>query len=168
MINESIVVGLVIGVGVSVVGTLVSHFVRKREMDRLWAEEERRRKSDRRRDLYERELKIVSDSVDAIIEAEGSLVLAPMYEREARKSLLKEAFQMMMRAYLLTVSLEHEELKQAYKYLMESFTDWFGLLDLDSGEAKEGKEEEVRELLNQMHLLAATVPIFVREILEEV
>ncbi|MFQ6000382.1 MAG: hypothetical protein ACE5LG_01795 [Anaerolineae bacterium] len=61
--NESIIIGLVVGGGVAVIGALIGHFLRLREMDRqwkrekqrmeaLWAEEERRRKSDRRREVY--------------------------------------------------------------------------------------------------------------------
>lgn len=62
-VNESIIIGLVVGGGVAVIGALIGHFLRLREMDRqwkrekqrmeaLWAEEERRRKSDRRREVY--------------------------------------------------------------------------------------------------------------------
>ncbi|MCJ7668416.1 MAG: hypothetical protein MUP04_09110, partial [Anaerolineae bacterium] len=118
MMNESIIVGLVIGGGVAVIGALIGHFLRLREIDQqwdrekqrmeaLWAEEERRRKSDRRRELYERELRIVSDSVDAIMElmaATKRLTWREERERVKWRFDLAEAFGLILKSHLVAIS----------------------------------------------------------------
>jgi len=40
-VNESVTVGLVVGVGVAAIGAYVGHHLRLREMKEQWAEEER-------------------------------------------------------------------------------------------------------------------------------
>lgn len=167
MINESIIVGLVIGVGVSVVGTLVSHFVRKREMDRLWAEEERRRKSDRRRELYERDLKIVGDSVFGIEEAMGALVWGNG-KKGLVVNLIREAFLMQVKSLIVAISLEDEDLRKIYDELSDGYGRWLSLIDTGTGKPKKRRAKESREAAQQTHEAAAKVFRRIREILEEV
>jgi len=169
MVSESIIVGLVIGVGVSVVGTLVSHFVRKREMDRLWTEEERRRKSDRRRELYERDLRIVSDAVDAVMEAMAKVgSLAYLYDEEEGAEAMTQAILMMEKVNVVTLSLKDQELRKRYVKLLEGWRDWLSLLDWHRGRAKEGKQDEFKELTGEMDLAASEVWRRIGKILEEV
>ena len=178
-VNESIIVGLVVGAGVAVIGALIGHFLRLREMDQqwdrekqrmeaLWAEEERRRKSDRRRELYEGELRIVSDAVAGLARTTLS-VTCPWGETVvSRVESLKEVALMIARARLMTLSLDDLELMQRYAKLLEIFQDWSGLFDLETGEAKEGKEEDLGELTDEAEVAASKVLQRIREILEKV
>jgi len=169
-VNESIIVGLVIGVGVAVVGTLVSHFVRKREMDRLWAEEERRRKSDRRRELYERELGALRDSVGALMDAVAGIELST-WSRGAWRPLfnsMAEAYQTMKKARVLPVPLEKQGFAKSYWNLIDLCQEWFDLADWSKADAFEGKLEEALKLRREIESAASKVCCRISEILEEV
>jgi len=170
--NESIIVGLVIGGGVA-----IGHFLRLREMDQqwdrekqrmeaLWAEEERRRKSDRRRELYERELKIVTDSLYTIMEG----IIGSVGEEEfgSLLELISEAHTMMWKAGLVLRSLGDEELMEGCQQLYRSFLAWRDLLDFETGEPKQGREEEFDGLAGEARQKAAEVQRRIRQILEEV
>jgi len=179
--NESIIVGVVVGASVAVIGALVGHFLRLREMDQhwdkeqrrmeaLWAEEERRRKSDRRRELYERDLRIVADTVNALvgvvdrIEWSAGTNLSP----DERLALGIEAHLMAGRANLITLSLDDQRLDENLHRLIRVFNRWTDLVDLDTGEPYEGTEEEFQELQEEIRRTGAEVLRRKREILEEV
>jgi len=172
MMNESIIVGLVIGAGVSIIGTLVGYLVRRREMNDLWAEEERTRKSDHRRELYERELRIVSDAVDALVQSVDTMewyaYAAPDLSREARVELGREAYLVVGRANVRAVSLKDQELEELVRTLVDVYGDWDDLLDLDTGAAKVGKEEEFEQLRAEVRITGSKVIRRIREMLEAV
>jgi len=171
-VSESIIVGVVVGVVVAGIGAVISHYLRKREMEALWAEEERRRKSDRKRDLYERELKIVSDVVNALVETvdrtEWSARAGTNLDPGARLELGREAHLMAGRANMIALSLDDQELDERLRRLIDIFNHWTDLVDLDTGEAQEGREEEFEELQEEVRRMGAEVWRRTREILEEV
>jgi hypothetical protein len=164
--DESIIAGVVIGVMVAVASGYVSHVLRKREMEAFWAEEERRRKSDRRRELCERDLNIVRDSVDAVEEAMGGLVWGD--QEELLADLLREAFLRQVKAFLVTISLGDEKLRKSCEELGDGFGRCIILIDTGTATPKEGKEDEYREAAEQTHRAAAEVLRRISEILEEV
>ena len=170
--SESIIVGLVIGVGVAVITGLITHCFRLREMRAHWAEEERRRKSDRRRELYERDLKIVSDVVNALVETvdrtEWSARAGTNLDPGARLELGREAYLMAGRANVIALSLEDQELDERLHRLIQVFNRWIDLLDLDTGEAEKGREKDFEELREEVRRIGAEVMCRTREILEEV
>ena len=163
--NESIIPGIVIGVIVAVAVGCVSHVLRKREMQDLWAEEERRRKSDRRREIYERQLGIVSDAMDAVMEA----MIGSVWETElgSRVQVVREAHRMMWKAGLVTGSLKDQKLIERFEQLRSYFTAWRGLFDYETRQVKEGKEEEFGQLSYQVREAASEVLSRIREILEK-
>lgn len=146
-----VIVGWVLGV----VTTLIERRFHREE-----------RKSDRRRELCERDLNIVRDSVDVIEEAMGGVVWGDREELLA--DLLREAFLMQVKALLVAISLEDEELRKSYDELSDGYGRWLSLIDRETGKPKEGKEEECREAAQQTHRAAAEVVRRRREILEEV
>lgn len=170
--SESIIVGVVIGVVVAGAGAIISHYLRKREMEAHWAEEERRRKSDRRRELYERDLKIVNDVVNALVEVidriEWSAQVEANLDPDARLELGREVHVMAGRANVIALSLDDQELDERLRRLIEVFNHWTDLLDLDSGEAEEGIGGEFEELQEEVRRMGAEVWRRTREILEEV
>ncbi len=171
-VNESIIVGLVVGGGVAVVGALVSYYLRRWEMKELWAEKERRRKSDRRRELHERELNIVRDSVDAVVEVQSKVTgLASVGEEkgwERHTKLVASAGLTVDRARVIVISSGDEELKNKYADLLVAFGNWGKLLDFNTGEPIKGKEKESEELAEKTESAASDVRRRTRQILEEV
>lgn len=173
--SESIIVGVVVGVVVAGIGAVISHYLRKQEMEALWAEEERRRKSDRRRELYERELGTVSDTVDAIV---GAMAEVGRWDMEAMvekirgwnsyDNLIGEVSVMWSRGRVVTDSLGDEELIERYDELVDCFIGWSGLLSRVIRGAGEGKEEELDDWREPTERAASEVWRRIREILEEV
>lgn len=164
--NESIIVGVVVGVVVAIASGYISHCLRKKEMEALWAEEERRRKSDRRQEVYEKELSIVRDSVYAAIEAMTESLREPRHG--LRHKLQAEADTMIVRAVLVETSLDDEELRARLMQLVDHRDTWRDLIDWDTGRPKEGKEEELRKVVVDAHEAASNIFRRIREILEEV
>lgn len=179
--NESIVVGLVVGGGVAVVGALIGHFLRLREMNQqwdrekqrieaLWTEEERRRKSDRKRELYERELKILSDSVDGLVDVIARVELS-IWTKGACQPFLEsmgEAYLMMWRGSLVPISLGDEELIDAHKKLIELYQGYLFLIDWRSEDPFDGKEKEFGKAKAEVLVAASEMRRRIRGILEEV
>jgi|GEM_PF-4249758 len=151
---ESIIL-VVVGWSLGIVTTILERRFHRQE-----------RKSDRRRELCERDLNIVRDSVDVIEEAMGGLVWGDREELLA--DLLREAFLMQVKALLVTISLEDEKLRKSYEELGDGFGRWLSLTDTSTAKPKEGKEDEYREAAEQTHRAAAEVLRRRREILEEV
>lgn len=174
VMTESIVIGLVVGGGVAVVGALVGHFLRRREMQAQWDKEERRLKSERRRDLYERELRTVSDTVDAIVRAMaevGNWDMKAMFGKRGRNSydnLIGEVDVMWSRGRVVTDSLGDEELIERYDELVDCFGGWSGLLSRVIRDAREGKEEDLDDWRGPTERAASEVWRRIREMLEEV
>lgn len=178
--NESIIIGLVVGGGVAVIGALIGYFLRRLEMkdqwdreqkrmEALWAEEERRRKSDRRREIYERELRIVSDSVELLVEAMTKFEhLMDIYRGQRKKDLVREVGLKLERAYLVVHSFPDEELKLRFDELWSTFVDWIVLTDLETGRVKDGKQKEFDKLGRQARSAGPELVRRIREILEEV
>lgn len=170
--TESIIVGVVVGVVVAGMGAVISHYLRRWEMTDLWAEEERRRKSDRRRELYERDLGIVSDFVHALIramaEVQRPVLMAERAKRVFRLELLENLNQMIAKASVVTISADDQELGEGFNQLIDVASRWVAVLDLDTGEAIEGKEKEFEELAGEAKLAASEVLRRKREILMQI
>jgi len=144
--SEALILAVIsglMGIVGMLIGSVINDRLRERQMKALWAEEERRRQSDRRRDLYDRELRVVSDSVDAVSEALAKLDW--MDEAESAADLIREVSLMVEKAHLVTVSLGDRELQDGYEKLINGFVGWFHLLDLSTEEPIEGRENEVDE-----------------------
>jgi len=160
-VSESIIVGLVIGGGVAVIGTLVSYYVRRWEQ-----------KSERRRELYERDLRIVRDLADTVTWARAEMTkpasLLVKGGRDSRASLVGEVVLMAARAHVVTISLRNQNLRERCDELFGSFVDWLDTLDWDTGKPVGGKKQEFDKLLKQMEQAAAEVLRRIRQILEEV
>lgn len=171
MVSDSIIVGVVVGMVVALASGYVSHYLRKGEMEALWAEERRRRKSDRRRELYDRELKTVSDAVQAAMEAiaarEG---LAWLDEKERVKWLadLGGVGHMLDRALMTAFALRDDDLIERCDQLIVKFQDWSNLVHTPTGKVLEGKELEFEDLELAAKSVAADVARRIGEILEEV
>jgi len=169
-VNESIIPGIVIGVIVAVAAGCVSHVLRKREMQDLWAEEERRRKSDRRRELYERELGTLKDSVDALMDGVAGIELST-WSRGGWRPLfdsMAEAYQTMKKARVLPVPLEKQGFAKSYWNLIDLCQKWFDLADWSKPDAFEGKLEEALRLRREIEGAASDVNCRIAEILKEV
>ena len=180
--NESIIVGVVLGGGVALITGYISHWFRLREMkiqsaqererlEALWAEVERRRKSDRRRDLYDRELKVVRDAVEAVLDNIGTTDrLTGLEESERLKwhSNQVQVVNMLKRAGLVAASLRDEVLFDRCQELIEVFRDWLSLIDWTSGKAIEGKEQEFQKREGDTEWVGGEVWRRIRELLEEV
>lgn len=181
--NESIIIGLVVGGGVAVIGALLGHFLRRLEMkdqwdreqkrmEALWAEEDRRRKSDRRREIRGGLLGMVNDAVDAVIDVRTKLgSLGPLYGIEAKESRMKlaaEIILMLERGRSVVHSLEDEQLSEEFFKLYQSYVEWQGSLDFATGEAQEGKNKEFEKWEKKIPKVASLVRRRIREILEEV
>lgn len=185
--DVSIIVGLVIGGGVAVIGALIGHFVRLREMDRqwdrekqrmeaLWAEEERRRKSDRRLQARKKDLDIVRDVIDAMVsEVERLERFAWLYEEEdveTMKSRLKEFLPMMALGRSAAISMDGGELLPKYVELENAFRNWFTLwLNLRTGayeqEVVEERKNDFDRITEEIPAVAASVRRRLRELEEE-
>lgn len=170
--NESIVVGLVVGVGVAAVGAFVGHWLRLREMREQWAEDERRRESERSRQLLERELAVITQFADANVDLWNSVVwwsqTNKLLTAEARAELGKEAFLMHARANIAALSVGDKDLKAGVRKLIELMERCNTLLDPDTARPHAGKDEEYRKALREMRTTAADIRRRGRELLEEV
>lgn len=178
--NQAIIVGLVVGGGVAVIGAYVGHLLRLREiriqadedrkrMKAIWAEEERRRKSDRRRDLYQRELGVVSGAVDAASKLMATLgSLTPLYDATERVEPVKQVALMIPKARVAILSLEDEKLRLRYEAFVKSWAEWSLLWDWHSGKLQEEKRDRVQHLTYEVDVRASEVRHRIREILEEV
>jgi len=154
-----------VGVGGTLLGAILNNHFGRQQMKEAWAEEERRRKSDRRREIYERELRIVRDSVKAMRKAMGGLVWGD--RKELLAGLIRKAFLMQATAYLVTASLEDEELRDSYDELTDGYYRWLQLVKTDSGKAKKGKEDQYDEATEQTNRAAVKVWRRTEELLEE-
>lgn len=142
MVIESIIIGAVVGVVVAAAGALIGYKLRRKEMRELWAEEERRRKSDRRREIYERDLKIVSDSMHALTEA----MTKGWREKQLGLTGIFEAHEMMLKCIPVVNSFEDAELTERFQQAFDAYRAWYGLIDFSTGKAKEKGEGRFAEL----------------------
>lgn len=161
-VNESIIPGILIGVIVAVAAGCVSHVLRKREMQDLWAEEERRRKSDRRREIYEDDLRIVADSMHALTEAMSK----GRRERELGSLRILEAYEAMLKCRVVVDSLQDAELTKRFQQTVDAYTVWCDSIDLATGNAKD--EDKVAESAGRTQGAASATLRRIREILEEI
>lgn len=170
--NESVVLGLVVGCGVAVIGALVGHWLRLREMQAHWDEDERKRRSDRKRELYERELRTVADMADALVEGMETIYWSayvdPTQDPAARVRPMKEAFVIQGKAAMASLSLQDEELTDGCNKLIDAYNNWRGLYDRASGMPQEGKEEEYQKSRGHVRLIGSQVQRRIREVLEQV
>jgi len=155
-----------VGVVGAVVGAIANNHFSRQQMKEVWAEEERRRKSDRRRELLERDLKTVSDSLHGVMDlvAGGWRKEMPQF----RFRLIQEGYIMLWKARLVISSLNDPELAERERQLETSFRAWRDLLDLDSGKVKEGKGEESSKHRLETQQAASRTLRRIREILQEV
>lgn len=178
--NESIIVGLVVGGGVAIVGALAGHFLRLREMrdhwekekqrmEALWAEEERRRKSDRRREAREADLRMVRDAVDAAIEVVSRVSVLGWQQVDSKSRLapLFEVLKDLDKAVLVASSLQDQDLADRCMQVRGHFVGWLDLLDMNTRGTKVGKEKEYEEFRSQLKVTGALVWLRIRELLEE-
>ena len=170
--NESIIVGLVVGSGVAAVGAIVGHYLRLKEMKAQSDEDERRRESERKRGLLERELEVITEFADVNSDLwNGILWWAPtgkLLGVEARAELGREAFVMHARANAVALSLGDERMNEGVKKLIELMKRCNGLLDPETAEPREGKQHEYLEALSDMRITTAEIRRRGRELLEEV
>jgi len=167
--NESIIVGLVVGVGVAAAGAIVGHFLRLREMREQWSEDERRRQSERRQDLLERDLTPITDFADADIDLwTNTLWWAPtgkLLSAKARAELGNEAFLMQAKADVAALSLGDESLNTGVKRLTDLRNQCASLLDPKTSQPYQGKEGEYHQALVEMRKTAAGIYRRRRELL---
>lgn len=77
-------------------------------------------------------------------------------------------YRMMERARAVVISLNEQELTERFNELSEAFPDWAMSIDLKTGNAKEGKEKESRELEQRTRSAAAALLRRMTAMLEEV
>lgn len=148
-----VVVGGLLGVVGTVVGTLVNYRFRQEE-----------RKSERRRELYESDLGVVTDSLYGVMEATTAWGKQP----EERIWLIAEAYRTIFKSLLVAGSFDDPDLGERLGQLVGYFRDWVEFLDSDTAKAREGKEKEAAQLAAQTKSAASEVLRHIREILEEV
>jgi len=169
---ESVIVGLVVGVGVAVAGAFVGHQLRLKEMKDQWREDERRRKSERRRELLENELAVITDFADANSDLWTSInwwsPTGKLLTAEAKAELGKEAFLIHARANIAALALGDRSLKTGVKKLIELMNICNRLLDPATSQPYEGKEGEYHKALVGMRTTAADIRRRRRKLLEEV
>ena len=170
--NESIIVGLVVGVGVAAVGAVVGYCLRLREMKEQWGEDERRRKSERKRGLLERELAVITEFADVNMDLWHGIIwwseTDKLLSADARAELGNKAFLMHAKANVAALSLGDEDLKTGVKKLIELMMHCNTLLDPGTSKPYTGKDEEFRQALWKMRLTAADIRRRGRELLGEV
>ena len=169
--NESILVGLVVGVAVAAVGAFVGHLVRLKEMKEQWAEDEKRRKSHHRRQLLERELATVTELIDLVLETWSGLAWWAHYEHlytpDARAELGKDAYLMVPKANMAALSLDDQELSDAVARFVRCWMQCNELVNGPTGKPPEGREEEYDQLQFEMRGVGADVRRRMRQLLEE-
>ena len=112
----------------------------------------------------------MSDSADGLVEVMARLELS-IWTKGAWKSLLEsigEAYLMMWTGSLVPISLGDEELIDGHKKLIELYQSYLFLIDWDSEDPFEGKEEEFGEAKAEVLVAASEMRCRIREILEEV
>jgi hypothetical protein len=168
--NESIIVGLAVGIGVAAIGAYVGHCLHLREMRAQWAEEERRKKSERRRELLQRELTCVSEFVNLVPEAWSELAWWAHVEKRfkpgSRAELGKEAYLMVPKANMAASSVDNEWLSESLGRLVDAWVQCNQLVDGATGEPPEGKEGEYEQLQFAMRQAGADVRRRIRQLLE--
>jgi len=152
-----------IGVVGTLLGAILNNHFGRGQMKEIWAEEERKRRSDRRRELYERELNIVSDAVDTIL-----LAITEQEWDDQLLELVREVDMTKRRAHLVLSHIKDRELMERYEELMDGFNNWFGSVDSATGMVAAGREEEFEELRRQTEDAASKVRGRITEILVEV
>ena len=169
--NESIIVGLVVGAGVAAVGAIVGHYLRQREMKAHWAEEERRRKSERRRELLARELATLTEFVDLVLESWSSLEWWAHFEKafkpDARAEMGKKAYLMAPTANAAAMSLDDDVLSASLEALVDAWMECNDLTDGATELPPDGKVEEYRELQLTMRAASKNVRRRARTMLEQ-
>ena len=180
--NESIIVGLAVGIGVAAVGAIVGHYLRLKEMKAQsdederrmkdqWREDERRRESERRRELLENELAVITDFADANSDLWTSInwwsPTGKLLTVEAKAELGKEAFLMHAKANIAALSLADEDLKAGVRKLIELMQLCNTLLDPGTSQPYEGKEGEYHKALVGMRTTAADIRRRRRKLLEK-
>jgi len=88
--------------------------------------------------------------------------------RGARAGLGREAYLVAWRARSVTLSLEDQELIEKYGELRDTFNRWWQLVDLNTGLAEEGREEEFAESRLEVERLVAEVRCQIRQLREQV
>ena len=152
--DVSIIVGLV-GVGGVVVGNLITYLF-----------QEGRRKSDRRRELYEADLRIIRDGVYLISEVVTGSMMAE--EQEERAGLIRQAQAMLLKALFVAGAVGDEELAEGVKGLLGAYGAWVYAIDLRTGKPKSGKVDELMKTASPIQKAASKVLRRIREMLEEV
>ena len=169
--NESITVGLVVGVAVAAIGAYVGHYLRLREIREQSKEEERRRSSERRRELLAKELATLTEFVDLVLESWSSLEWWAHFEMaskpDARVELGKKAYLMAPSANAAAMSLGDDILSASLEALVDAWTECNDLVDGATGLPPDGKEEEYRELQLTMRGASKKVRRRVRTMLEQ-
>jgi hypothetical protein len=167
VMNESIIVGI----GVAAVGTLVGHHLRLEEMNEQWDKDERRRKSKRRRELAERELAVITEFADANMDLWNSILFCSPTGKfpspEARTESGHQALLMHARANVAALSLGDEELEAGVKKLIQLWDRCNKLIDLATGDPRQGKRKELDEALAGIRTTTARIRRRGRELLEE-
>jgi hypothetical protein len=169
--NESIVVGLVVGVGVAAVGAIVGHYLRLREMREQWDEDERKRKSERRQKLLEDELAVIREFADVNTDLWNSIIWWSQTDRlldaHAKAELGNQAFLMHARANIAALSIGDRRLKNRVKKIIELMEQCNKLLDPKTSKPHVGKEGEYKKALWEMRKMAADIRRRSRGLLEE-
>ena len=169
--NESIIVGLMVGIGVAAVGAIVGHHLRLKEMKAHRTEEERRRKSERRRELLAKELATVTEFVDLVLESWSSLEwwmhFEKAFKRDARAELGKKAYLMAPSANATAMALGDDVLSVSLEALVDAWMECNGLTAGATELPPDGKEEEYRQLQLTMRRASKHVRRRSRELLEE-
>lgn len=168
---ESVIVGLVVGVGVAAAGAVVGHHLRLKEMKEQWSKDERKRKSERRRELLEKELAVITGFVDANSDLWTSIdwwsPTGKLLTAEAKAELGKEAFLMHARANIAALSLGDRSLKADLKKLVGLMNLCNRLLDPGTSQPHEGKEGEYRQALVEMRTTGADIRRRCRKLLQK-
>jgi hypothetical protein len=170
--NESIIVGLVVGVGVAAVGAIVGHCLRIKEMKEQWAEDERRRRSDHKRHTLEEQLAIVAEFIDFVLEAWSSLEWWSHVQKdvtpEARAEIGKDAFLLVPKANVVALSLGDQELYEGLTRFVDIWEQCNDLVNGRTAQPKEGRQEEYTQLQLEMRKAGAQVRRRIRQLLEAV
>jgi hypothetical protein len=129
------------------------------------------RRSERRRELLEKDLAVITGCVDANSDLWTSIdswsPTGKLLTVEAKAELGKEAFPMHARATIAALSLGDRSLKADLKKLVGLMNLCNGLLDPGTSQPHEGKEGEYREALVEMRATGAAIRRRRRKLLKE-
>ena len=140
---------------VGIVGTLVNHYLRQRE-----------RKSERRRELYERDLSIVLECADAVTEAWAGTLRS--WVAKPRIVLLEEAAMLLSQARLMTDSIDGLGLEKDFDRLLACFSEYLTCVDEATGRLREGKDKEALKWIREMRDVISEILRRRRQFLEGV